>query len=66
MRDERWEDVLSTEDMISRQGFAPAWFGRRTRSLGRRGRRGAAATALEVGLAGIVGDGGGRSEDCYR
>ena len=46
--------ILSTEDIIPKQGFAAPWFGRRTRSLGTGGNRGAAETALEAALAGIV------------
>ena len=32
-------DVLRTELIIARHGFASAWFGLRTRKLGRGGRR---------------------------
>ena len=44
----------STEDMMPTQGFASALLGRRTRSLGRGGRRGAVVT-LAVPLGGGIG-----------
>lgn len=47
------EDVLRTEDMIPTHGLAPVSLGRRTRSLGRGGRR-IAIFAVEAPLAGIV------------
>lgn len=51
---EEKSNVLSTLDMIPRQGFSADWFGRRTRSFGKGGRRGVEVTALELGFAGIV------------
>ena len=39
-------DIPSTEVMIPTQGFSPGLFGRRTRSLGRGGRRGGASFVL--------------------
>lgn len=43
--------VLSTDDITPTQGFACAWFGRLTRSLGSGGRRG--ADGVLVGFGGI-------------
>lgn len=43
----------STEVMMPTQGFSPGRFGRRTRSLGRGGRRGGASFVLPL-LGGMV------------
>lgn len=50
---EKKADVPSTEVMIPTQGFSPGRFGRRTRSLGRGGRRGGASFVLPP-LGGMI------------
>lgn len=49
---ERWSFILRTEVITPRHGFAFAWFGRRTFSLGRGGRR-IGTTLVEAPLGGI-------------
>ena len=51
--DQEDERILRTELIIPRHGFASVWFGRRTRSFGRGGRR-IAATLLDAPLGGIA------------
>ena len=46
-------EVLSTEDMMPKQGLASAWLGRRTRRRGRGGRRGG-ARVLAVVVEGVL------------
>lgn len=57
--------IPKTEVMIPTQGFSPGLFGRRTRSLGRGGRRGGASFVLPP-LGGMVAILALRKYGCYR